>query len=146
MKSNENICFIIHQCLFSEEKAITVRLVGTNVSHVGQVEIQYNGTWGSVCHVYWDIQDAHVICRMLGYKEAEGPIVYIEGEPTTTRILMDPDGVRCSGKEKSIAECSRLGWWTAYCSYKALAGVVCKVAEGKKGKHYFIITVSMSTN
>jgi len=88
MKCNENICLILHQCLFSEEKSITVRLVGTNVSHVGQVEIQYNWTWGAVCHGWWDIRDSHVICRMLGYTAAEGPIVYIEGE-TTTRILMD---------------------------------------------------------
>jgi len=101
MKSNENICLIFHQCLFSEEKAITVRLVETNVSHVGQVEILYNGTWGAVCGYYgsrWDMREAHVICRMLGYKAAERPIWYIEGK-TTTRILMY--GVGCSGKEKS---------------------------------------------
>jgi len=138
---------IIHQCLFSEEKAITVRLVGTNVSHVGQVEIQYKGTWGAVCHAYggWDIRDAHVICRMLGYKAAEIPIVYIEGE-ITTRILMD--WVGCSGKENSIAECAHSGWWNvgSYCTYKRLAGVVCQVDEGKKVKHYFIIKVSISTN
>ena len=106
----------IHQCLFSEEKAITVRLVGTNVSHVGQVEIQYNGAWGAVCHGYWDIQDAHVICRMLGYKAAERAISWIEGE-TTTRILMNLVG--CIGKEKSIAECAHYGWWNvgSYCSW-----------------------------
>jgi len=139
---------ILHQCLFSEEKAISVRLVGTKVSHVGQVEIQYQGTWGAVCGRYnsgWDIRDAHVICRMLGYKAAEGRIRYIEGEPTT-RLLMDQVG--CSGKEKSIAECYHRGWWNvdSYCTYKLLAGVVCQVDEGKKDKHYFIIRVSISKN
>ncbi|KAK3704226.1 hypothetical protein QZH41_007849 [Actinostola sp. cb2023] len=112
--------------LMDEEKAITVRLVGTNVSHVGQVEIQYNAAWGAVCDNWWDIRDAHVFCRMLGYKGAEGPIMYIEGE-TTTRNLMNFVG--CSGKEKSIAECAHWGWWKAHCSYKRLAGVVCKVNE-----------------
>jgi len=145
MKSKDNICLIFHQCLFSEEKAITVRLVGTNVSHVGQVEIQYNGIWGTVCDGYWDIQDAHVICRMLGYKSAEGRIRWIEGE-TTTRMLIDLVG--CTGKEKSIAECAHRGWWNvgSYCRYKDLAGVVCQVDEGKKDKHYFIIRVSISIN
>ncbi|KAK3704237.1 hypothetical protein QZH41_020491, partial [Actinostola sp. cb2023] len=113
-----------------EEKAIAIRLVGTNVSHVGQVEIQYNGAWGAVCCYYfgsgWDIRDAHVICRMLGYKAAERPIWYIEGK-TTTRILMDHVG--CSGKETSIAECTHKGWWSAGCSYQELAGVVCQVDE-----------------
>jgi len=146
MRSNDNICLIIHRCLFSEEKAINVRLVGTNVSHVGQVEIQYKGTWGAVCDLIWDIRDAHVICRMLGYKAAEGSISNIEGE-TTTRILMDY--VSCTGKENSIAECFHLGWWKKVwsgCTYKSLAGVVCQVDEGKKDKHYFIIRVSLSTN
>ena len=116
--------------MFSEEKAIKVRLVGTNVSHVGQVEIQYKGTWGAVCHVNWDINDAHVICRMLGYKAAVNRIIYIEGE-TTTKKLMDQVG--CSGKEKSIAECSHYGWWNVWsgCSYDDLAGVVCQVDKGK---------------
>ena len=49
--------------------------MGTNVSHVGQVEIQYQGTLEAVCQGgstdYWDMNDAHVICRMLGYKSAE---------------------------------------------------------------------------
>ncbi|KAK3753687.1 hypothetical protein QZH41_013133 [Actinostola sp. cb2023] len=90
------LCLCVLWLMVKEEKAITVRLVGTNVSHVGQVEIQYNGAWGAVCGYSgsgWDIQDAHVICRMLGYKAAERPIGYIEGE-TTTRKLMD--GVRCT--------------------------------------------------
>jgi len=114
--------------------------VETNVSHVGQVEIQYNGTWGAVCQGGWDIQAAHVICRMLGFKAAERHIWNIEGE-TTTRILMDR--VRCSGKEKSIAECYHLGWWNvpSLCTYKTLAGVVYQVDEGEKDKHYFTIEV-----
>ncbi|KAK3704228.1 hypothetical protein QZH41_007852 [Actinostola sp. cb2023] len=45
----------LHSChaFGPEEKAITVRLVGTNVSHVGQVEIQYNGALGAVCGYYY---------------------------------------------------------------------------------------------
>ena len=126
--------------MFSEEKAVKVRLVGTNVSHVGQVEIQYKGTWGTVCEDYWDIKDAHVICRMLGYKAAENRILRIEGETTTKTLMTD---VRCSGKEKSIAECAHLGWWNVPswtgCTYKSLAGVVCQVEKGEKDNLYIII-------
>ena len=32
----------------------------TNVSYVGQVEIQYKGTWGAVCDGNRHIEDAHV--------------------------------------------------------------------------------------
>jgi hypothetical protein len=78
--------FVYRTIFVSDEKAIKVRLVGEQ-NHTGKVEIQYQGTWGTVCDWNWGIQDAHVICRMLGYKAAEVAITYIEGE-TTRRMLM----------------------------------------------------------
>ncbi|XP_031556202.1 deleted in malignant brain tumors 1 protein-like isoform X2 [Actinia tenebrosa] len=113
--------------LTPEEKAIKVRLVGDQ-NHTGKVEILYQGTWGVVCHWLWDIQDAHVVCRMLGYKAAEHAIWFIEGE-TPRRVLMY--NVECSGREKSIAECAHSGWWNvnSFCSNKRLAGVVCQTNE-----------------
>ena len=95
---------------------------------------------GSTWYTYWDKKDAVVICRMLGYKAAVVPIIYIEGE-TPRRMLMY--NVGCSGNEKSIAECTHNGWWPSVpsgsgCSIypiKSNAGVLCQTDGGKKDKY-----------
>ena len=44
-----------------------IRLEGTNSAFGGRVEVCLQQSWTTICDVYWDNQDASVLCRQLGF-------------------------------------------------------------------------------
>lgn len=47
------------------------RVRGGAVPWEGRVEVKLNGEWGTICDEHWDIVDAHVACKSLGYGSAK---------------------------------------------------------------------------
>jgi hypothetical protein len=45
----------------------TIRLVDGVNQYEGRVEVSVDGVWGSVCDDGFDVRDAAVACRQLGY-------------------------------------------------------------------------------
>ena len=49
----------------------TMRLVDSNGPNTVQGRVEYcsNGVWGTVSSYGFDVRDAHVVCRRLGYQQ-----------------------------------------------------------------------------
>ena len=102
----------------------TVRLVGGISPQEGRVEIFHLGHWGTVCDYHWDLEDATVVCRALGYLRAVGaPRFAAFGAGSGPSWYSN---VGCKGDERNLTECSRSSYITrSSCSHSRNAGVVC---------------------
>ena len=105
-----------------------VRLVGGSKNE-GRVEVYYNGEWGTICDDNWGFDDARVVCRQLGFPDAEAALKDAEFGSGTGSILLD--NVNCDGDESSLFSCSYKGWGVHNCDHSEDAGVRCINVTGK---------------
>ena len=52
-----------------------VRLVDGRNAAEGRVEFCFSNQWGTVCDDSWNVNDARVVCRQLGFPEETGNYV-----------------------------------------------------------------------
>ncbi|XP_019618907.1 PREDICTED: scavenger receptor cysteine-rich type 1 protein M130-like [Branchiostoma belcheri] len=104
---------------------LQVRLAGGPTPLAGRVEVRDGtGPWGSVCDDRWDLQDAHVVCRQLGFGTALG--VKLAGHFGESSGSVWLDEVACGGNETNLGDCPAEPWGQNDCSHKEDAGVVCE--------------------
>ena len=100
-----------------------LRLVGGSWEGEGRVEIFYNGSWGTVCDDAWDIKDARVVCRQLGFLDTVSAPRNARFGSGSGEILLD--NVGCSGSESLIENCPHSGWRKHDCGHHEDASVIC---------------------
>ena len=87
------------------------------------MEVLYNGSWGTICDNGWDLRDARVVCRMLGFKGALDATTSARFGQGSGDILLDLVG--CDGTEGNLAECANLGLGVSYCGHAEDGGAIC---------------------
>lgn len=105
-----------------ERIAGSLRLVDGFTVHEGRVEMYLNGRWGTVCDSSWDLLDAIVVCRQLGYSTAVAELRFGEGVG-----FIWLTNVQCKGYEANLTQCTSHRDAVNHCAYghSRDAGVNC---------------------
>lgn len=105
-------------------RAGDIRLVGGRNESEGRVEIFIHGLWGTICDDGWDIDDAAVVCRQLGYHS----LVAMKRKSFFGSNYMLPiilDEVNCNGNEIHLLDCESKPLFHHNCALTESAGVLC---------------------
>ena len=120
--------YIITKCL--NFAAHQVRLIDGPNPFTGRIEVYINSTggldnaeWGTICDANWDIQDARVVCRQLGYPDVvAAPLSARYGQGTGPIWL---NNVQCLGSEFDILTCAHSGNLNQNCKHDKDASAKC---------------------
>uniref|UniRef100_A0A6I8Q001 SRCR domain-containing protein n=1 Tax=Xenopus tropicalis TaxID=8364 RepID=A0A6I8Q001_XENTR len=120
----------LHDCSHNEDAGVVcsdslnIRLVDGNSSCKGRLEVNHNGTWGTVCNDQWDKKDAKVVCKQL---QCGPPKFSYECQPFgegSGPIWLDE--VHCTGKEYSLSECRFSAPGVHDCEHREDVSVMCR--------------------
>ncbi|XP_038614580.1 scavenger receptor cysteine-rich type 1 protein M130-like [Tachyglossus aculeatus] len=90
----------------------------------GRVEVEHEGQWGTVCDIWWDLNEAAVVCRQLGCGPAVSAPTRAKYGPGSGRVWMD--GLVCRGTEEALWNCYPHMWRQYnFCNHTQDAGVQC---------------------
>lgn len=101
---------------------LQLRLVDGSSELDGRLEILYLGIWGTICDDFFDITNANVACRRLGFPAARS---------YSTRVARGSgfiwlDNVQCIGNETALEQCSHRGFGVnSGCFHSEDVGVTC---------------------
>ena len=94
-----------------------------------------------MCDDSFDLNDAHVFCRMAGYTEG-AETAYTRSKPFgygSSGSVFALDNLACKGIEQSVVNCKHAGWNKENCGTKEWAGVKCKGVKVVNGNNLAMV-------
>ena len=86
----------------------------------------YNTHWGTICDDHWDINDANVVCRQLGFSSG-AVTAYSDAHFGRGCGTIWLDDLQCDGSESNLFDCTHRGIGSHNCSHQEDAGVTCRL-------------------
>ena len=104
---------------------LPTRLEGGSCFAEGRVEVQHEGSWGTLCDDEFDMKDANVVCKSLGYGSAISATKQpYFGQGVDLGIVLDD--MRCTGIENNLGYCAHNDFNDHNCDHSEDAGVICE--------------------
>ncbi|EDV28342.1 uncharacterized protein TRIADDRAFT_21116, partial [Trichoplax adhaerens] len=101
-----------------------IRLIGGPNPYTGNVEVQFNNTWGPVCDDKFDIKAANVTCKQLGFVNARSWACCSKYGSKMNNYWLDD--VVCVGNESALSECQHKEWGSSNCLNYEVVSVECQ--------------------
>ena len=101
-----------------------VRLTGSSIRTAGRVEICVESVWTTMCDQNWDLRDAKVACRELGYSPYGAMPTY--GCYTEGQLSFGITSISCTGNEENLFNCSHSNPSLYNCRFRNDAGLLCQ--------------------
>ncbi|RDD40666.1 Deleted in malignant brain tumors 1 protein, partial [Trichoplax sp. H2] len=114
-------------CYESSNSQLPIRLVNGPTPNKGRVEVYHNNVWGSICYYGFNMKEARVACRQLGYTNASGYSCCGTYGYTSGPVWLS--NVNCNGTETSLAQCTYIGWNNTGCSTYSNLAITCTVGS-----------------
>ena len=113
---------------FADLSSGALRLVNTRSTQFGgRLEVYYYSKWGTVCEYDWDLPDAGVACKQMGFADVSDSDSSLFGLGASSQDIWLAD-VACGGSESRLIDC-RHSTLTSYCSHSDDVGIVCTTGE-----------------
>ena len=131
--------------MFYNSLDVPIRLKGSSQPNAGRIEILYAGVWGAISSHNWDVNDATVVCRQLGYQAgAEAALKNRVFGPFIGPVWLT--NLQCTGNEKNMMECAhdKIANKTEQSPSSQFASLICKDGKMWRGKIYeFTISTTL---